>query len=112
MSFLDFDEMVDITVKIIGPPSQSFRVNLNIDYNLSDIRQELKKHIKNIDLRTLAFVKKFSETSSDIVNEEDFFLHEVIENNILYLGKNAVPNKPDWSYLNEKCKFNYGRFIT
>ena len=25
----------------------------------------------------------------------------------MYLGKNAVPNKPDWSYLNEKCKFIY-----
>ena len=68
--------------------------------------------IKNIDMRTLGFFNKFSETSFFIyVNEEDILLHEVIENNILYLGKNAIPNKAGWSYLNEKCKFNYGRFI-
>jgi hypothetical protein len=113
---LDFGDIVNITVQIIDPQSQSVHVNLNLDDDLSDIRQELEKHIKNIDLRTLAFAVKlnsdnktsFSQVFCD--HEEIIFLYEIIEDNILYLVKNT--SKPNLNFLNEKHKLNYGRAIS
>src|SRR4051812_9776161 len=104
-------EMVYITVQIDGSicsPSQSVHVTLNLNDSLSNIRQELRNHIKNIDMRTLSFDLKTTKSQIICAAEDEFFLYEIVDNNILYLSKNSKPNNPSYNFLNEKCKFDHG----
>src|ERR1044071_7774766 len=104
-----FDFTDSITVKTIGDPHTSKLVRLKLKDNLLIIRQELKKD-KVID-NTLLFSKKYLDKSFEFAEitlekEEDFLLNEILGNDkILYLKKCS---KPDWNYLNELRKLDYG----
>ncbi|CAB5388604.1 unnamed protein product [Rhizophagus irregularis] len=126
MSFL-IDSNAIVTVKTIVdpssyPPPSAKTVRLNLENNLSIIRQELKDK-KFID-NTLLFSTKYREdNNNDNINygfseikleeEESYLLNEVIvtidENNILYLKQCS---EPDWKCLNKLRKLDYGCTMT
>ncbi|GBC32596.1 hypothetical protein GLOIN_2v1880620 [Rhizophagus irregularis DAOM 181602=DAOM 197198] len=125
MSFL-IDSNAIVTVKtIVDPPSypppSARTVRLNLENNLSIIRQELKDK-KFID-NTLLFSKKYRDDNNDNINygfseiqleeEEDYLLNDIIviidENNILYLKQCS---EPDWKCLSKLRKIDYGCTMT
>ncbi|GBC04060.1 hypothetical protein RclHR1_00550005 [Rhizophagus clarus] len=116
--------IVDVSVQVgIGSTqAQPLLVCLYLNDNLSDIRQKLRQ--KSYIDDTLSFAKKTGRTQSDGTTE--YVLSEITreyesekvlddikdtinDDIILYLIKNS---KPDWKFLNEKCKLEYGRIIT
>src|SRR3954454_16785003 len=114
--FLNRD--VGITVQIIDDPPSSTFVSLNLKDNLSNIRNKLKQEIEMND--TLSFAKKAQTSTKSHVfaeikskDEKVKILNDIVVtiNNdiILYLIKNS---KPDWKFLNNKRKLEYGCIIT
>ncbi|CAB4432223.1 unnamed protein product [Rhizophagus irregularis] len=120
MSFFCNFNLVEVAVQI---DKQSVLVHLKLNDKLSIVRTELGKNsiIKMDD--TLSFAKKTSQLSNngneinrfaEIAHEDEdkFFLSNIIvyENpNILYLTKSSNPN---WKFLNDKCKLDYGCIMT
>src|SRR4051812_9156076 len=114
---------VMITVQIDDPPSQPpSLIRLNLTENLSNIRKELETD--DIINNTLSFSRKIPSNNNynlaEILHEreENFLLKEIIKvikvgsnesHNILYLIKNS---RPDWKFLNEKCKLDFGHTMT
>ncbi|CAB4440453.1 unnamed protein product [Rhizophagus irregularis] len=100
----------DITVKIVSLPNlndySSSNVNFNLKDKLSSIREKLKQsNVKMND--TLSFANSsMAEISRE--DEEKIILKEIIDtkSNTLYLIK------PDYQFLINKLKLEYGRTIS
>ncbi|CAB4378645.1 unnamed protein product [Rhizophagus irregularis] len=114
---------VDVSVQTGIQPSQSVLISLNLNNNLSDIRQILKQNSEIKMNDTLSFAKKTSRVNidgttdyvlSEIAGEDecekilDNIIEKINDNIILYLIKNS---KPNWKFLSEKCNLEYGRTI-
>jgi hypothetical protein len=115
---------VDVSVQVGIKSSKSVLVSLNLNNNLLEIRQILKQNSEIEMNDTLSFAKKISRVNSDGTNEympseiasedeSEKILDDIVEkidgNVILYLEKNS---KPNWKFLNDKCKLEHGRTIT
>ncbi|RIA91145.1 hypothetical protein C1645_768268 [Glomus cerebriforme] len=115
-----FGQNVDVSVQIGDSTSSSVLVSLNLNDNLLRIRQELEQNSEIKMNDTMLFAKKFSITNnnsiesyvlSEIASEDENkkILNDIIDNIILHLVNNPNPN---WKFLNNKCKLEYGRTIT
>lgn len=110
-----FNNDVDITVQIDDPQPKTAWVKLNLKDNLSKARETLEKNtvIKMND--SLSFARRNNDHDSiDEIAKEDEkgkILNDIIDDKrkILYLRKNSTP---DWKFLNELRKLDYGRTIT
>ncbi|RIA98778.1 hypothetical protein C1645_800975 [Glomus cerebriforme] len=112
----DFDNVAITIIQIDDEPSQpikpikqSITVSLCCKDNLSTIRENLK--IKNEMDDTLSFAIKISQnnTTSKILrdDEDNYTLNKIIYNErFIYITKNS---NPDWKYLKNKHKLDYGR---
>ncbi|GBC10198.1 hypothetical protein RclHR1_09420006 [Rhizophagus clarus] len=101
-------DKVMVIVEIVGDPVQKLK-KLNLECNLSDIREELEE--KDIDMNLLLFAKKLDNKFADVgrKDEKDMLLSDIIIDNsgniFLYLRGSS----PIWEYFNKKCKLVYGR---
>ncbi|GBB92854.1 hypothetical protein RclHR1_20680002 [Rhizophagus clarus] len=109
-------DYIKVTVQIDDPSSKLVLVNLNLKDNLSKIRKRLEQNSKVKMNNTLTFAYKISQTNNtegslaEIAreDEENIILEEIVEkkNNILYLN-----SEPDWRFLKDKHKLEYGRTL-
>jgi hypothetical protein len=108
-SFLNGNEKAKIIVKIDDPPLQAL-VHLNVNDNLSNIREELKKD-SNVEMNyALSFAKKETNGLSEIgLDEKSVRLDDILDGNILHLVKSSECN---WKFLNDKFHLEYGLSIT
>ena len=104
-----FSNNVKVSIQTINSSQPAQSVHLNLDDKLSKIRKEFEKDelINDIMLFLEKINGKFSQISLE--KEQDFLLKEIIEiinenQNILHLRC----SRPDWRYLNDKCKLDYG----
>jgi hypothetical protein len=110
-----------VTVKIINDLSSTHAktARLNLTDNLLKVRQVLE--VSGIVDNTLLFSRKYLKNDNDnktygfaeiaLEKEENYRLNEIIDKNgnILYLKQCSTP---DWNYLNNYCKLDYGCTMT
>ncbi|GBC04067.1 hypothetical protein RclHR1_00550012 [Rhizophagus clarus] len=108
-TFLNRSGITEITVQIDDSLSQVL-VHLNVNDNLSNIREELKKNDKIEMNDALSFAKKETYGLSEIgVDEKSISLDDILDGNILHLIKSS---KCNWKFLNDKFHLEYGLSIT
>ncbi|CAB4378641.1 unnamed protein product [Rhizophagus irregularis] len=108
-AFLNENGRTKITVKIDDPPSQVL-VDLNVNDNLSNIREELRKNDMIEMNDALSFAKKEPDGLSEIgVDEKSINLDVILDGNVLHLIKSS---KCNWKFLNVKFHLEYGLSIT
>ncbi|GBB85492.1 hypothetical protein RclHR1_01200006 [Rhizophagus clarus] len=105
-----------IRVSIDGSQSSPKIVELTLEDNLSDIRENLKKDNTIKMNNTLLFSKKFADnklTEISHENEKDFILNDIIEKSnascTLYLKETS---RPYWKLLNDLHRLDFGCTMT
>ncbi|RGB41330.1 hypothetical protein C1646_663148 [Rhizophagus diaphanus] len=114
MEFLNLDWLIKVDVKVqIGESAESpskckLVSKLCRTKNLSEIRNILKE--KTVMDDTLLFAKKKNNMLVEIPrdDENDYTLNGIISDETLYLTKGL---EPDWEFLNEKHKLDFGRIV-
>src|SRR2546423_1837732 len=115
MLFAFLNHTVGVTVHL---PSRSVLVPLNLDDNLTKVREILKENTQIEMNDKLLFAKKNNNTESLTViakeSEVIFPLKEITNDDNsksynLYLIKNP---KLSWTILNDNCKLDYGRTMS
>jgi hypothetical protein len=108
------DNYYIVVQKCDSPTDLSLVYNLRRNDSLSNNRKILKSSIGMDD--TLSFARKIIQPNNKIIfaeilreNEEEIILDEIISGEFLYLKNNL---EPDWKYLNEKHKLDFGRIVT
>ncbi|RGB32014.1 hypothetical protein C1646_791112 [Rhizophagus diaphanus] len=108
-AFLNKSGITEIIVQMDDPPSQVL-VHLNVNDNLSNIRDELKKNDKIEMNDALSFARKETKGLSEIgVDEKSINLDDILDGNVLHLVKSS---KCNWKFLNDKFHLEYGLYIT
>ncbi|GBB98425.1 hypothetical protein RclHR1_03220018 [Rhizophagus clarus] len=111
---------VDVTVQIDDPPSKLVLVNLNVKCKLLKVRERLEQNSKVRMNDTLSFANKINNNSSingsllaviASEDEEKVTLKKIIDkkNKFVYLKSES---EPDWKFLKDKFKLEYGRSET
>ncbi|EXX72625.1 hypothetical protein RirG_067520 [Rhizophagus irregularis DAOM 197198w] len=107
-----FSSNVKVEVQNLDTKSSQL-VDLNLTDNLSKIRKKLENDNDNIINNTLLFSKKREERFIEIPfkKEDEFLLNEIIDKsgNILYL---KFCSKPNWKFLNNLRKLEFGCTMT
>ncbi|CAB4385686.1 unnamed protein product [Rhizophagus irregularis] len=109
MGFLDWLIKIDVKVQIGESPSKCTLVpNLRSNDNLSNIRKILKE--KTVMDDTILFARNENNMLVEISkgDEENIILNDIISDEFLYLTKSL---EPDWRFLNEKHKLDFGRIV-
>ncbi|PKY61452.1 hypothetical protein RhiirA4_486451 [Rhizophagus irregularis] len=105
---------VDATVQINDPPSKFISVNnLNLKDKLSNIRRKLVQNSEVKMNHTFSFANKINnkgESSLAVIareDEENIILEKIMDKNSMFLYLKSEP-KPDWKFLKDKLKLEYG----